>query len=123
MALAQCKSCGKVFDTEAYHKELCFDCYQRIEKLYNKLHEFIKNDTGGNFEIDYLADAAGVSQADIRELIKLGYIERDIQTYGKGLSQRQILALKFTEAIERLNRHTEKAAATYGGKIYKRKIK
>ncbi|MBQ6774092.1 MAG: hypothetical protein IJP48_08545 [Synergistaceae bacterium] len=119
MSLAACKSCGKVFDTESNHRELCFECYQRIEKLYNKLHEFIKNDTEINFDIDYLADMLGVTPADIRELIKFGYIERDIQTYGKGLSPRQELAIKLNEEIKKLDRH--KQVSSYGGKIYKRK--
>ena len=118
MSLAACKSCGKVFDTESNHRELCYECCHRIEKLYNKLHEFIKNDTEVNFNIDYLADMLGVTPSDIQELIDFGYIERDIQTYGKGPSPRQELAIKFSEEIEKLNRRNR--ITSYGGKIYKR---
>ena len=117
MSLAACKSCGRVFDTD-HHRELCFECLQRIEKLYNKLHEIIKNNNEGNFDINYLANVAGVKPADIQELIKFGYIERDMQTYGKGLSPRQMLAIKFNDEIEKLNRR--KNVTSYGGKIYKR---
>ena len=75
-------------------------------------------DNEGNFDINYLANVAGVKPADIQELIKFGYFERDIQTYGKGLSPRQMLALKFNDEIEKLNRRRN--VTTYGGKIYKR---
>ncbi len=119
MSLIACKSCGKVFDSETSKRDFCIDCLRRLENIYSKIHEFIKNSSEKNFEIDYLSEAVDVDPKDIQKLIELGYIERDIQTYGRDLSDRQKLALEFEQAIEKLNEKIR--ITTYGGKIYKRK--
>lgn len=72
-----------------------------------------------NFDIEELSDAMDIPARDIQILIELGYLERDIQTYGKDLSPRQKLALELGEEIDRMKARYE--LTTYGGIIYKRK--
>ena len=119
MSLTACKSCGKIFDSQISKRDFCIDCLRRLENLYNRIHKFIKNSKEKNFDIDYLSDELEIDAKDIQELIELGYIERDIQTYSRDLSDRQKLALEFEQAVEKLNEKMR--ITTYGGKIYKRK--
>ena len=121
-SLDRCILCGKVFNGGSLpgNKKVCPECLAKLEAMYSKLHDYIrkcKDDVF--FDPAYLAKATGISLENVKLLISMGYLERDIQTWSSTPSERSVQAKKFEREIDRIVR--ERRNATYGGKIYNRK--
>ena len=117
-----CKLCGKIFDPVyvPVDKGICSDCLEKLEAMYSKVHDFIRDRTDdARFEPAYLAKMTGISLDSIKLLISMGYLERDIQTWSNTPSERAVLAKEFQHELDKmLERYT---LVTYGGKVYMRK--
>ena len=71
-----------------------------------------------DFDIYTLAEAMEITTQEVQALVELGYIERDLQTYGKKKkSDRQKLAEEFSGELEKMKKE---GITTYGGIVYSR---
>ncbi len=103
-----CKLCGKVFNGH------------QVEAKYSQIHCYIRdNKEEARFDPAYLAKMTGVRVSDIKLLISMGCLERDIQTWSTTPSELSILAREFKHEIDKMIE--ERRTTTYGWKIYKRK--
>ena len=121
-SLEICKLCGKVFNGHQVpgEKGVCLDCLALLESKYSQIHSYIRdNKEQACFDPAYLAKMTGVRVNDIKLLISMGYLERDMQTWSTTPSERSLLAKKFEHEIDRMIE--EHKITTYGGRIYKRK--
>ena len=120
-SLDLCKVCGKVFNGASMPggKKICPECLVKLEAVYSELHDYIRRCNGDvYFDPAYLAEATGISLENVKLLIDMGYLERDIQTWGSTPSERTVQAKRFESEIDRISQ--ERRNTTYGGKIYKR---
>ena len=104
-SLSMCKLCGKVFDPYAVpgDKGICFECLQKLEGMYSKIHDYIRdNKEEARFDPVYLAKMTNISLDNVKLLISMGYLERDMQTWSKVPSKRHELAGKFERAAARI---------------------
>ena len=118
MELVRCRLCGNVYRSlsEADHR-VCTPCRHRLEDLYGRVHEYLRDNEDEYFDIYKLAEAMDISTADIQALVDLGYLERDLQTYGRGrTTEREKLLNEFNNELSKM----KKTPASYGGTIYAR---
>lgn len=123
MALRECKVCKTLYDDETYigTTEICHDCRMRLEGTYGRIHDHIRNRKKIDLhDIQRLAEETGTSPAEMQIILELGWLERDIQTYGGSVSERQKLAEVFAHELQKMIEE-HKQIYTYGGKIYSRK--
>ena len=100
-------------------KKVCPECLANLEAMYSELHEYIRSCNGEVFfDPAYLAEATGISVENVKLLLSMGYLERDIQTWSSTPSERSLQAKKFEREIDQIVQ--ERRNTTYGGKVYKR---
>ena len=119
MELLRCRLCGNVYRSlsEADHR-VCKPCRHRLEDIYGRVHEYLRDNEDEDFDIYKLGEAMDISTADIQALVDLGYLERDLKTYGnKGTTNREKLAAEFNNELSKMKKET---TTTYGGTIYAR---
>ena len=121
MSLRECKVCKTLYDDETYigTTEICHNCRMRLESTYGRIHNYIRDrKTIDTHNIERLAQDTGTTPAELQIILELGWLERDIQTYGGTVSERQKLAEEFARELQKMiDEHKE---IYYGGKIYKR---
>ena len=113
--------CGKVFNGASMpsSRKICPECLTKLEAMYSELHDYIRRCNGDVlFDPAYLAEATGISIENVKLLIDMGYLERDIQTWSSTPSERSLQAKKFEREIDQIVQ--ERRNTTYGGKVYKR---
>jgi len=119
MALFRCRLCGELKESGSMpprHK-ICKSCRHRLDDLYGRVHEYMRDNEDEKFDIYELGEAMDISTADIQALVDLGYIERDLQTYGQGrTTDRERLAAEFNEELKKI----KQTPTSYGGTIYSR---
>ena len=121
-SLSMCKLCGKVFDPFAVpgNKGICFECLRKLDGMYSKIHDYLRdNKEDARFDPVYLSRVTNISLDNVKLLISMGYLERDMQTWSNIPSERRSLARKFESALERMK--YEQKLTTYGGRIYSHK--
>ncbi len=104
-SLSMCKLCGKVFDPYAVpgDKGICFECLRKLDGMYSKIHDYIRdNKEEARFDPAYLAKMTNISIDNVKLLISMGYLERDMQTWSNVPSERRALAGKFEQAAARI---------------------
>ncbi|MBQ6973063.1 MAG: hypothetical protein IJP86_12010 [Synergistaceae bacterium] len=115
--LTECKLCRRIYNGFDGQK-ICGDCIRRLESIYGRVHEYMRDNQNRNFDLDTLADEMDISPVDVQALVDLGYIERDMQTYSRDKKgTRQKLAEAINVEVEKLKRNN---ITTYGGVIYAR---
>ena len=122
MSLRECKICKSLYDDEIYlgTKEICHNCRMRLEGTYSRIHDYLKaHSPQDKIDITELAEYTSTTPEEMKLLLELGWLERDIQTYSYTISDRQILAEEFARELGKMIERKE--ANTYGGKIYSRK--
>ena len=116
MALIKCRLCGMLFN--AGQRKYCSNCMRKLDELYGRVHEYMRDNEDEEFDIYTLADAMDITTPEVQALVELGYIERDLQTYGKNKkSSRQHLADQFNNELEKMK---HEGVTTYGGIVYSR---
>ncbi len=117
MALTECRLCRRLYNGFEGQR-ICGECMRRLESIYGHVHEYMRDNKDKDFDLETLADEMGISPVDIQALVDLGYIERDLQTYGREKKgTRQKLAEAISGEVEKLKRNN---ITTYGGVIYAR---
>ncbi|MBQ3402459.1 MAG: hypothetical protein IJG65_03660 [Synergistaceae bacterium] len=116
MALNECKLCRRAYNGFEGQK-ICPDCIRRLESIYGRVHEYMRDNEDRDFDLDTISDEMDISPVDIQALIDLGYLERDIQTYSRSKKgSRQKLAEALNGEMEKMRRNI----TTYGGVVYAR---
>ncbi len=125
MALRECKVCKSLYDDETYigTTEICHDCRMRLEGTYGRIHNYIRDRGEINIhDIARLAEETETTPAEMEIIIELGWLERDIQTYGTTISDRQKLAKEFADELRKMiDEH--KKVLTYEGANHRYKIR
>ncbi|MBQ6775940.1 MAG: hypothetical protein IJP53_05720 [Synergistaceae bacterium] len=117
MGLVKCRLCGMLYESGQQTQRICRRCISRLDELYGRVHEYMRDNEDEDFDIYNLADAMDISTADVQALVDLGYIERDLQTYSKNKrGSREALAAKLNNELEKMKR----TLTTYGGVVYAR---
>lgn len=122
MALKECKVCKSLYDDKTYigTTEICHSCRMRLEGTYGRIHNYLRDhEPQPKIDIEHLARDTGTTAAEMKIILELGWLERDFQTYGSALSERQALAGEFENELAKMIER--KKIRTYGGKIYGRK--
>ena len=116
MPLTECKLCGRVY-THGGRMGICPRCIMRLEELYGRVHEYMRDNEDEDFDVHKLAEDMEENPADIQALVDLGYIERDLSLYGTQETKRKKLAQAFQGELDKMHRDK---AMFYGGEIYSR---
>ena len=122
MALRECKVCKTLYNDETYAgtTEICHDCRMRLEGTYSRLHNYLRDHAPQKkIDVQRMAEDTETTAAEMKIILELGWLERDIQTYTRTVSERQLLAEEFKRELGKMIER--KKAMTYGGKIYNRK--
>lgn len=112
----ECRLCGRVF-THGGRRNICPLCIRRLEEIYGRVHEYMRDNEDENFDVISLADELNENANDIQALVDLGYIERDLSLYGTRETRRKKLAQAFTEEMHKMEREKN---MFYGGEVYAR---
>ncbi|MBQ4431791.1 MAG: hypothetical protein II877_09825 [Synergistaceae bacterium] len=116
MALTECRLCRRIYNGFEGQR-ICGDCIRRLEEIYGRVHEYMRDNQDRDFDLETLADEMEISPVDVQALVDLGYIERDLQTYSRDKKgSRQKLAEAINAEAEKLRRNI----TTYGGVVYAR---
>lgn len=121
MSLRECKICKTLYDDTTYigTTEICHSCRMMLEGTYGRIHNYLKDNAPfERINIERLAQETGTTPAEMEILFNLGWLDRDIQTYSGGHSERSELAEIFRRELEKMIERGK--IQTYGGKIYKR---
>ena len=124
MQLFLCDLCGKAYDPHAVlvDKGICKDCTQELDSMYAGIHSLIVSiGEMDKLNLEDVSRRLEIDMEDIKILYDLGYFERDIQTYCRTPSERQILAQEFERELKLLIERNK--ITTYGGIVYNRKDK
>jgi flagellar operon protein (TIGR03826 family) len=70
MSLDYCPRCGKLFSRTI--REICFNCHQELEKDYERVVQFLKENPG--LTLNELSDATGVGVKQITRWVREGRI-------------------------------------------------
>lgn len=115
--MKRCRLCGNLYRSFSENdKRICKRCRHRLEDIYGRVHEYLRDNEDEDFDIYKLGEAMDISTADIQALVDLGYLERDLKTYGNKATEREKLAAEFNDELEKM----KKAPVTYGGEKYAR---
>ena len=121
MELKRCRLCGNVYranDSDTFR--ICRNCKHRLDDIYGRVHEYLRDNEDEDFDIYKLGEAMDIDAADIQALVDLGYLERDLKTYGgRGTTDREKLAAEFNDQLAKM----KKAPVSYGGERYARSNK
>ena len=104
MALQKCRLCNRIYASESLtgHR-ICRSCIHKLEDTYVLVHEYIRDNEGEDFDIYSLAEATGISTAEIQAIADLGWLERDFQTYADTeKSKRERLAAALNAEIKKI---------------------
>ena len=66
--LANCPRCGKIFAKTKF-RDVCQNCFQEEEKLFEKVYEFIRRKENRTATIEQVIEATGVDEDIIYKYI------------------------------------------------------
>ena len=126
MALVTCKLCRKVFTAAGVRT--CPDCKKRLDDLYMKVRDFLRDNPKMEFNVDTLSASLDADIRDIQALVDMGYLDRDFKANLSGEeSSRQKLALELEKSLNEMKAaaasHAQKGAVTYGQQLYSDKTR
>lgn len=122
MAILTCKLCRKLFN--GTDKKICVDCLNRLDDLYPKVRDYIRDHPKEEFNVETVADALDQDIRYVQELVNLGYLDRDVPDGGLRAprSEREKLAKAFEASIDKLRASTaaqqQSRAVSYGQELY-----
>ena len=129
MLLKSCKLCGKVFNYEGGPIKVCFDCFRRIEDVYARSHEYLRDNNEEKFDFVKLSDAIGADPRDVQELVEMGWLDRDLELYKKKKgkyslgSEESIYSSSNFLNVSGEHEKKRHKQTSYGGEIYQRKAR
>ena len=119
MPLFPCRLCGKIFTSSG--GRTCPTCLSRLDDLYPRVREYLRDNPKDVFNVEMVADALNVDIRDIQSLVDLGYLDRDV---GKQASaetlKRQKLAKEFEDSLKHMKDASgqNKGPVSYGQQRY-----
>ncbi|MBR2207991.1 MAG: hypothetical protein IJ859_04185 [Synergistaceae bacterium] len=117
MELVRCRLCGNLRANGSDHYRICRNCRHRLDDIYGRVHEYLRDNEDDDFDIYRLGEAMDIDTADIQALVDLGYLERDLKTYGsRKATDREKLAAEFSGELQKM----KKTPTSYGGSVYSR---
>ena len=125
MSLRECKVCKSLYDDEIYlgTQDICHDCRMRLEGTYNRIHNYLKGHSPQDkIDLNELAEYTSTTPEEMKLLLELGWLERDIQTYSTTISDRQKLAREFAAELKKMIEERKKVR-TYDGANHRYKIR
>ena len=126
MALITCRLCRKIFT--AVGGRTCPDCKKRLDELYKKVRDFLRDNSKLKFNVDALSESLGADIRDVQALVDMGYLDRDFKAnLSDEDSSRQRLALELEQSLNKMKAavasHAQKGAVTYGQQLYSDKTR
>ncbi|MDR2522263.1 MAG: hypothetical protein LBC93_00955 [Synergistaceae bacterium] len=120
MPLLTCKLCGKIFTSSG--GRTCPDCHTRLDGLYPKVREHLRDNPKTDFNVDTLANELETDVRDIQALVDMGYLDRDIDRRADPETlNRQKLAQEFESSLKQMQESAAQRAqnaASYGQQRY-----
>ena len=126
--ILSCRLCKKNFIS--FGSRTCTECYARLDRLYPIVREYLRDNHGKDFDAQMVADTLKIDILDIKGLIDLGYLDRDIKfPVDPETLKRQRLAKEIQDSLKQMentssNTTSRNTAASYGqqfGNKWKRK--
>ncbi|HHV53029.1 MAG TPA: hypothetical protein GXX52_06050 [Synergistaceae bacterium] len=116
MGMAECKLCGKPFITAG--PMICPACLKRLDNVYKKALDYLRDHPYERLNAKELAEAIDEDLVDVRALIELGWIERDISTESASeeMDKKRHLLKAFEKELSTLQGQSRK----YGSYGYER---
>ncbi|MDR2179272.1 MAG: hypothetical protein LBP21_03090 [Synergistaceae bacterium] len=118
MPLLTCRLCGKIFTSAG--GRTCPGCLDRLDELYPKVREYLRDNPKAALNIETLAEAMGADVRDVQALVDMGYLDRDTsRQVDSEAANRQKLAQEFEKSLKQMKdssatRDTANNAASYG---------
>ena len=75
MALVTCKLCRKIFT--AAGGRTCPACKKRLDDLYMKVRDFLRDNPKMEFNVDTLSTSLDADIRDVQALVDMGYLDRE----------------------------------------------
>ena len=125
--LKSCKLCGKVFNYEGGPIKVCLDCFRRIEDVYSRSHEYLRDNDEEKFDFVQLSEAIGADPRDVQELVEMGWLDRDLSLYKRNRIRRNLDVENLHDSLQKsLNSNNDDdkkrhKQTSYGGEIYQRR--
>jgi RecJ-like exonuclease len=123
MALIACRLCGKLFPSSA--KKICPACLTRIDELYPRVREFLRDHPKIEFNVETVAEAIEADIRDVQALVDMNYLERDLEhTSSTSSAAREKLAEELQNSLQQMKTQAAKreaakdAASSYGQQRY-----
>ena len=128
MPLLSCRLCGKIFTSAG--GRTCPACLARLDELYPKVREFLRDNPKAEFNVETLSDELDVDIRDVQALVDMGYLDRDLDRSARSEdANRQQLAKEFENSLKQMKAASshhdaaKNAAASYGQQRYGEKDK
>lgn len=128
MLLKSCKLCGKVFNYEGGPIKVCLDCFIRIEDVYTRSHEYLRDNDDEKLDFVQLSEAIGADPRDVQELIEMGWLDRDLTLYNKRNKIKRNLNFENSSPLKSFHANNDNdkkrhKQTSYGGEIYQRRAR
>ena len=125
MPLLSCRLCGKIFSSPG--GRTCSVCHSRLDELYPRVREYLRDNPKVAFNVDTVADAMEVDIRDVQGLVDLGYLARDMdKNDDPDNARRQKLAQEFENSLKQMRDTSQRdlsKVASYGQQRYGDKSK
>jgi len=119
MPLLACRLCGKIFNSIG--GRTCQACHARLDDLYPRVREYLRDNAKMAFSVDSIAEAMEVEIRDIQGLVDLGYLDRDIGSQpDPEEARRQKLAKELESSLKQMKGEAAKSkgSTSYGQQRY-----
>ncbi len=74
MNLAQCKLCGRLFNS--VRSAVCAQCAQEMEELHGEVKEYIRESPKKTFTVEQVARGMNVDVLRVQTLVDIGYLSQ-----------------------------------------------
>ena len=111
MPLLSCKLCEKIFTSPG--GRTCPACHARLEELYPRVREYLRDNAKIGFDMETLAGALDVDIRDIQGLVDLGYLDRSAVggQIDPDAQKRQKLAQEFEASLKQMKDTSARSSA------------
>ncbi|WP_314717798.1 hypothetical protein [uncultured Fretibacterium sp.] len=121
MALVTCKLCRKIFT--AAGGRTCPACKKRLDDLYMKVRDFLRDNPKMEFNVDTLSTSLDADIRDVQALVDMGYLDRESTVnLSNEESSRQKLALELEKSLNEMKAaaasQAQKSTVSYGQQLY-----
>lgn len=128
MPLLSCRLCAKIFTSAG--GRTCPACLKRLDELYPKVREFLRDHPKLGFNAEALAEELEIDLRDLQALVDMGYLDRDIDKNAKPKdTEREKLAKEFENSLKQMQDSSvqrdsaKQVSASYGQQRYGEKDK